>query len=135
MVKVTQRTVYEPLHELVGDKINPFFLEERHFKDSYSFPYNVSPLAFRNYNEEQIYAKMEEMGWEAPQDIDANTTNCLLNSFANIIHKERYGFHPYVFELAKLVREGYMGRETALKKLNEPECAHTVDEVKKKLNI
>jgi tRNA(Ile)-lysidine synthase TilS/MesJ len=135
MVKVMQKAAYEPLYEIAGYKVRPFFLEEKHFDGSYNFPINVSPHAFLDYDEDKIYAKMERIGWKIPQNIDANTTNCLLNSFANINHIERYGFHPYVFELAKLVREGYMEREAALKKLSEPECVQTVDEVRKKLNI
>jgi len=135
MVKIMQKAAYEPLHELVGDRVRPFFLEEKHFDGSYDFPYNVSPHAFLDYDEAKIYAKIEQIGWRAPQKIDANTTNCLLNSFANINHMERYGFHPYVFELAKLVREGYMERSTALEKLNEPENLKTVRTVKKKLGI
>jgi len=135
MVDVTQKAAYEPLHEVAGDRIDPFFLEPRHFDGTYDFPYNVSPLAFLDYNEEEIYAKMDRIGWRAPQNIDANTTNCLLNSFANKVHRDRYGFHPYVFELAKLVREGYMERSRALEKLDEPEIVDTVESVKEKLGL
>jgi tRNA(Ile)-lysidine synthase TilS/MesJ len=135
MVEVTQKAAYEPLFEIAGNKINPFFLEPGHFTGAYEFPYNVSPLAFLEYDETKIFAKMDRIGWRAPQNIDANTTNCLLNSFANKIHMDRYGFHPYVFELAKLVREGYMERSRALEKLNEPEIVDTVESVKKKLGV
>ena len=135
MTKVMQQTLYDPLYALAGDKIKPFFLEERHFSGTYDFPYNVSPLAFFDYNEEKIFQKIAELGWEAPSGIDANSTNCLINSFANILHKQQYGFHPYVFELAKMVREGYMERAKALEKLTEPENLQTVKLVKKKLKI
>jgi tRNA(Ile)-lysidine synthase TilS/MesJ len=135
MVEVTQKAAYDPLYEIAGDKIKPFFLEQKHFSDAYDFPYNVSPLAFLDYNEEEIYAKIDQIGWKAPKNIDANTTNCLLNSYANMIHRDRYGYHPYVFELAKLVREGYMERSHALEKLNEPEILETIDLVKKKLEL
>jgi len=66
--------------------------------------------------------------------VDANSTNCLLNSLANSVHQERHGFHPYAFEMAKLVREGYLDRRTALEKLNKAEDPATVDAVKKKLS-
>jgi tRNA(Ile)-lysidine synthase TilS/MesJ len=134
IIKVMQRGSFDPLYTLVGEDIRPYFLEEKHFDGSYNFPYNVSPLVFLDYNEEEILTEVSRLGWERPKDIDANTTNCLLNSFANVSHMERHGFHPYVFELAKLVREGYMEREEALKKLAEPENAQTVEAVREKLS-
>jgi predicted PP-loop superfamily ATPase len=135
IIRMMQKAVFDPLHELVGDDIRPYFLEEEHFKQEDRFPYNISPLAFLEYDEEKIYEKIFEMGWKVPQDIDANTTNCLLNSFANIVHKDRYGYHPYVFEMAKLVREGFLPREKALQKITEPENPKTVEMVRKKLGL
>ena len=79
--------------------------------------------------------QLEKFGWKAPEHIDANTTNCLLNSLANRIHKARFNFHPYAFELAKLVREGYLARDTALEKIEESEDAHTIRLVKDKLGL
>ena len=51
----------------------------------------------------------------------ANSTNCLLNSYANQIHRERYGFHPYVWEIANMVRCGAMTRTEGLDKVVAPE--------------
>jgi tRNA(Ile)-lysidine synthase TilS/MesJ len=135
MVKMMQKTIFESLHRLVGDEINQYFLEERHFKDSYSFPYNINPLAFLEYNEEKIYQKIYKLGWESPQETDANSTNCLLNSFANVIHKKQFNFHPYAFEMAKLVRENYVGREVALEKINKSESPETIEFVRQKMNM
>jgi tRNA(Ile)-lysidine synthase TilS/MesJ len=133
IVKMMQKSLYGPLHELVGDAINPYFLEEQHFTSTYSFPYNISPLVFLDYDEKVILEKVRKLGWRRPEGIDANTTNCLLNSYANIIHKKQYGYHPYAFEMAKLVREGYSDRSTALKKLTQPEDRTTIQSVKRKL--
>lgn len=135
MVKMMQNAIFEPLYMLVGDEIKPYFLEEAHFNGSYHFPYNISPLAFLEYSEEKIYQKISQLGWEAPQDTDANSTNCLINSFAIRIHKKQFNFHPYVFELAKLVREGYLNRDIALEKINKAEDTETVALVKNKLGI
>jgi tRNA(Ile)-lysidine synthase TilS/MesJ len=135
MLRVTQKAVLEPLERLVGNEIRPYFLEERHFKDFDYFPYNISPLAFLDYDEECILDEVSKLGWEAPKDVDANSTNCLLNSFANIVHKEQYGFHPYAFEMAKLVREGYLDRSVALQKISQPEDQRTVKRVKRKLGL
>ena len=132
-LRLSQKSLYDPLHKLVGSKINPYFLEEKNFEETYHFPYNISPLVFLDYDENQIVQKINEFGWEAPKDVDAHSTNCLLNSFANVVHKERHGYHPYVFELAKLVREGYLDRSVALQKLSQLENIKTVELVKRTL--
>jgi len=135
IIKMIQNALYKPLHELMGDDINPCFLEKKHIEKGYNFPYNISPLAFFGYDEDDILRKITKMGWKLPIDIDSNTTNCLLNSFANIVHKKKYGYHPYALEMTKLVREGYMERYAALEKLMEPENKKTVAAVKKKLGL
>jgi predicted PP-loop superfamily ATPase len=133
IVKMMQKSLYGPLYDLAGDDIDPYFLEKEHFKSSFYFPYNISPLAFLDYNEKKIIQKVRKLGWRKPQGMDAFTTNCLLNSYANVIHKKRYGYHPYAFEMAKLVREGYLDRSPALRKLIQPEDPATVRSVKNKL--
>ena len=135
MVKMTQKALFEPLHQIAGEDIRPYFLEEKHFGEHYHFPYNVHPLAFLDYSEEYIYQNISSLGWEAPKDVDANSTNCLLNSFANVVHTERFGFHPYAFELANLVREGYLNRSDGLEKLNQMENPQAVALAKEKLRI
>ena len=133
MVKKMQESLYEPLHRIAGDEIRPYFLEDKHFTGSYHFPFNIHPLAFLDYNEEKIYKIITGLGWKAPEDVYANTTNCLLNSFANNVHKQQFGFHPYAFELANLVREGYMSRTTAIERLNRQEDPHLIEIIGKKL--
>lgn len=135
MIKIMQKTILEPLQQIVGDKIKPYFLEEKHFNESYHFPYNINPLAFLEYNEEKIHQRISQLGWIAPQDTDANSTNCLLNSYANSIHKQQFNFHPYAFELAKLVREGHLNRDIALERINKIEDTETITLVEKKLGI
>jgi len=135
IIKMMQRTLFDPLYNIAGEEIKPYFLEPKHFKDSYFFPYNISPLSFLEYNEEKILKKIAQLGWQAPLDVDPHSTNCQLNSFANVIHKEKYGFHPYVFELAKLVREGYLDRSIALHKIASKENYHLVTLVKKRLSV
>ena len=100
---------------------------------SYRFPYYIHPLSFLDYNEEAIYQNISLLGWRQPEDVDANSTNCLLNSFANAIHKQTLGFHPYAYEMANLVREGYIDRDKALNKLNQQENPDIVESVKNKL--
>ena len=79
--------------------------------------------------------EVQELGWVNPKDTDANSTNCLLNSFAIDIHLQQFGFHPYAFEIAGLVREGYMTRENGLKKLATPCDPKIIQYVKQKLGL
>jgi len=135
LFKSTQEALRKPMVEAAGMGINRYFLKEEHFADPSIFPYNVSPLAFMEYDEHEIFKKIKTLGWVSPQEVDANSTNCLLNSFANRIHIDRYGFHPYAFEIAGLVRSGVMKREEGLKKLEESENTATTQEVKKRLGV
>lgn len=135
IVKMMQKSLYEPVYRVAGDAINPFFLEDRHFKSSYRFPCYVHPLAFLGYDEKEVYEKVARLGWKRPEDTDANSTNCLLNSLANVVHKQRLGFHPYSLEMANLVREGYLDRDKAMRRLNEPENPAIVAMVREKLAL
>lgn len=72
--------------------------------------------------------------WKAPDDTDANSTNCLLNSYANVLHIEQFGYHPYAFELANLVREGVMTRSEGLERLNNEDNSATIAFVKERLS-
>jgi hypothetical protein len=135
IVRVTQRQILEPLAELFPlDDLRPYFLEERHFAKPALFPYNVSPVAFApSYSEEMVIETVSHYGWSRPEGVDSNSTNCLLNSYAIRVHKERWQFHPYVFEVAKLVREGAMTRDDGIRKMNEAEPEATVKLVTKRL--
>jgi predicted PP-loop superfamily ATPase len=133
IVKMMQKSLYEPLYELAGHDIDPYFLEKEHLTDNIHFPYNVSPLVFLEYDEKKIIQRMTQLGWREPKGTDAFTTNCLLNSYASLVHLRRYGYHPYAFEMAKLVREGYLDRSSALKKLIHPVEPAAVRSTKNKL--
>jgi hypothetical protein len=127
--------MFDPLYAKLGDDIRPYFLHDGYFEASDRFPFNVHPLAFLDYDEEKIYERIRKLGWEPPTDTDPNSTNCLMNAFANQTHTRQFGFHPYAFELAGLVRMGIMSREEGLKRLNEPGNEVVIAEVKRKLGI
>ncbi len=135
LFKITQNALKTPMKKIVGEKINPYFLNDNQFKNEKDFPYNVSPLAFMEYNEYKILNKLKELEWYAPRGVDKNSTNCLLNSFANKIHIEQYGYHPYAFEIAEMVRAGIISREDGLKKINSPGNINTIKLAEKKLGI
>jgi tRNA(Ile)-lysidine synthase TilS/MesJ len=143
MIEQAQKALVKGLGVIMGDGLKPFVLQDHHFHllaagdgtNELSGFYNVHPLAFLAYDEEKIVGEIESLGWRAPQDTDANSTNCLLNGFANQVHLEQYGFHPYAFEIANLVRDGFMSREAGLAKLLEPADQQIVCQVKRKLGV
>jgi len=132
----TQEMYRKPMHEIVGDEINHYFISEEQFKNSKAFPWNINPLAFMDYNEQKILNKIPEFGWVSPKSLDSNTTNCLLNSFANNVHVKRHNFHPYAFEIAGMVRAGSMTRDEGMKKLyTKTDDQETIDNVMAKLML
>jgi tRNA(Ile)-lysidine synthase TilS/MesJ len=141
MIEKTQKVLVNSLAGVMADGLKPFLLEERHFRllDSRETAttslgyYNIHPLAFWAYDERKIKEEIRDLGWTDPEDTDANSTNCLLNCYATQVHLEKYGFHPYAFEIANLVREGFMSRETGLTKLSTPADKSIVEYVKNKL--
>jgi hypothetical protein len=143
MVEQAQGALIKNLQGIMGKDLKPFVLSDRHFHflDSdmgdggSSGMFNIHPLAFHGYDEQMIVDEIGLLGWQAPKDTDSNSTNCLLNGFANQVHLEKYGFHPYAHEIAGLVREGFMTREKGLAKLAEPSDEKIVAEVKTKLGI
>lgn len=116
-IKTAQQTTMKPLREVLGSEIDAYFLNDSHYADPERLPYNVHPLAWEKYSETMIIEEIRKMGWVAPRDTDSNSTNCLLNAYANDIHIKRYGFHPYVWEIANMVREGVMSREEGYNKI------------------
>ncbi len=119
MVRQSQKSICESLSKYTGDVTARYFLSEEHFKQEDKFPFNVNPLAFHEYVEEDIYACIKQYGWARPKDTDANSSNCLLNAYANQKHYERYKINPYAYEVAGLVRSGAIPRAEGLERLGE----------------
>lgn len=128
LIRQSQRLMEEAFERIVGDALRPYLLQEHHYQTlalaaarfGAEIPYHVHPLAFLDYSEETVLEGIRRLGWTAPGDTDANSSNCLLNAFANRVHLERHGFHPYAFEIAGLVRQGCMSRDEGLAKLMKP---------------
>ncbi len=136
IIEAMQAAGLGPLRSIGGDALRPYFIEEEQLREAGRRPfYSLSPLAFLDYDEKKIRRKITGLGWEEPAGLDANSTNCLLNSFANIVHENSYGYNPYAFELAALVREGYLERSEALERLRQPADEKTVRWVERKLGL
>ncbi len=133
LMKISQKAIYEPLHSIAGDEINPLFVTDQQFSQPDHFPWNVHPLAFLPYDEKKIIKRNKEIGWVKPDDVDPNSTNCLLNAYANNVHRKVYGFHPYVWEIANMVRQGVLSREEGLEKIEPPEDPDMVTLVQEQL--
>lgn len=116
-----RKKLYEPLAKCAGDDIYYYMmLTEDEYKKK-PFPYTINLLAAINYDESEIYSIINKYGWEKPSDVDANSTNCCLNSYGIVKHWEIYGFHPYENEMSILVRLGKLSREEALRRVEDHE--------------
>lgn len=135
LIRMAQETIRGPLRGVAGDGIDAYFLTEKEYADPARFPYNVHPLAWEIYNEGMIVEEISRYGWIAPRDTDSNSTNCLLNAFANDVHLKLYKFHPYVWEIANMVRDGVMSREEGYDKIYGRQDPHLIEAAKEKLGV
>jgi len=140
MMRQANSNLIHKLDSIMGGDLTPFLLQERHFRlfsleATHPGYHYLHPLAFYNYDESAMVQKIKTLGWINPSDTDSNSTNCLLNSFANQLHQETYGFHPYSLEIANLVRMGCTSRADGLAKLAKPADGRVVDHIKTKLGL
>ncbi len=134
--QITHRTVRDPLIKNAGREAAKYFLTDDDLKiDKSLWPINIHPLAFVDYNEEKIIEIIRGLGWEKPTYTDTNTTNCLMNALANYLHRKRFNFHPYAWEIAGIVRSGSMPREEGIEKTNQAEVMDMVRYGASKLGI
>ena len=134
MTLQAQNALLKSFPETLQDKIKHYYVPEEYFeiyKDR--FPQNIHPLAFFDYDEENIKKELHQMGWGDPKDTDTNSSNCLINAYANHCHIKRHGFHPYVWEIANMVRQGVMNREEGIEKIYTDQNEKMVEYAKQKL--
>ncbi len=136
LIRQNQKALISSLPDVLRAQVKSYFIPEEYYQ-SYKdrFPTNVHPLAFFDYDEEKIKAELESIGWKVPTNTDTNSTNCLLNAFANQCHLERLKFHPYVWEVANMVRQGVMSRAEGIEKIYCPQSSEMVDYARKKLEL
>lgn len=135
MILANQKQIQEPIVKNLGDEYKKYFIDPEWIEAQKEYvPYLAYPLVFSNYNEEEILDTIKSIGWKKPQDTDMNSTNCLLNSYANSIHARDYGYNPYSLEIASLVRKGFLSREEGLKRLSMPGEDSVINYVKNELD-
>ena len=116
-----------------GSEYDKYFLDYEFMRlNEDRFPYLYYPFVSNAYDEKNILEEIREIGWELPENTDGNSSNCLLNSYANQSHVERLGYHPYAFEISSMVRRGYMTREEGMKKLENVKNDSSYDLIKAK---
>jgi hypothetical protein len=136
LIQKNQEALKNALPLEIQESMEQFFIPENYYGTfEEQFPYNIHPLAFFDYNEEIIKRQLGDLGWQAPDDTDTNSTNCLLNAFANQAHIERHGFHPYVWEVANMVRQGVMSREEGKEKIYTEQNREMVKYAKERLDL
>jgi hypothetical protein len=136
LTRQTQKAFVSGLPTDLASVFASYLLPSTHY-DLYknTFPHNIHPLAFFDYDEEHIKGELESIGWTLPTNTDTNSTNCLLNAFANHCHIERHSFHPYVWEIANMVRQGVMARQEGIEKIYSPQNEEQVAYARKKLDL
>jgi hypothetical protein len=136
LIQQNQKAMKKALPLEIQESMEQFFIPESYYGTfAERFPYNIHPLAFFDYDEQNIKNELENLGWRAPDDTDTNSTNCLLNAFANQVHIDRHGFHPYVWEVANMVRQGVMSREEGKEKIYAEQNQEMVEYAKERLDL
>lgn len=80
----------------------------------------ISPHWFLPYTNE-TYSEMikKELNWrEISESYPKGSTNCRLNFASVYLSMKHYGYTHYHVEMSKLIRQGLLSREEALKKLD-----------------
>lgn len=96
----------------------------------------LSPHWFLPFNSE-VYVETikKELKWKLPKlSYPANSTNCYLNFIS--VHKamKDYGYTHYHVEMSKLIREGLLTREEALKSLEVNFSKELLNSIAEKLD-
>jgi len=136
MALQAQEALLNSFPESIRNKIISYYVPKTYFEIYKNrFPQNIHPLAFFDYNEKNIIKELQQIGWNEPKDTDTNSSNCLMNAFANHCHIERHGFHPYVWEIANMFRQGVMDREEGVEKIYSDQNIQMINYAKERLGI
>jgi len=136
LTRQNQAALKKALPSEIIRRMEQYFIPEIYYeKFKEGFPHNIHPLAFFDYDEEEIKAELDILGWELPTDTDTNSSNCLLNAFANQCHLKRHKFHPYVWEIANMVRQGVMDRDEGIKKIYTEQDQKMVEYARERLGL
>lgn len=132
----SQNIFTEAHKQFLGNDKNSYFMSNEMFQDSKTeMPYFVNPLLFNKYNYDKVTETIFKLGWKYPDNTDASSTNCLLNTLGNFIHEKKCGYNPYVQEISQLIRENILTREEGIEKLNKEVNSFVLESCLHKLGI
>jgi tRNA(Ile)-lysidine synthase TilS/MesJ len=135
---VWTRRLFEEQLEAMGVKERKLYLIDEKILQSSSPQTEVTiihPYLVWGYNKQKIREECIKLGWIEPDLKDRNSSNCLLNAFAIQNHLNKYHIHAYAFDLSALVRQGYMDRKEAMKKISARLSKSSIEEVQRTLHI
>ncbi|HOP62738.1 MAG TPA: hypothetical protein PK906_05150 [Spirochaetota bacterium] len=119
-LKESREAPLKRLREKAGEFVDSYLtLPDSLISEIDSYPHTINLLCLEKLTEEEIISSISEIGWIAPGDVDGCSSNCMLNSFSNMIHCRALGYNPYELELSHLIRKGLMTREEALAKISD----------------
>ena len=78
-------------------------------------------LALMKYNDGDIMRFIQSLGWVMSEDTDPNSSDCSVNALADCLFRERLGFLPYMWEVARSVRQSSTGRSERIARTTQPE--------------
>lgn len=134
--KMTQVAALKVAVDIGGQEMSQHFLpDELYAIPEDKWPWNVHPLAYEEYTEEMVLENIQDLGWRLPGDVDSNSTNCLLNAYANEAHIRTHKFHPYSWEIANMVRQRIMTRDEGLNKIYSPQHPKLVRYAEERLGL
>jgi hypothetical protein len=96
----------------------------------------LSPHWFLPFDSEAYVETIKkELKWKLPKlSYPANSTNCYLNFISVYNSMKNYGYTHYHVEMSKLIREGLLSREEALKNLEVNFSRELLNSIAGKLN-
>jgi hypothetical protein len=120
-----------------GDRSKLYFEIEKSLIEKYGFNSIsvINPMLTESVSEEQIINDISKLGWVKPKDTGLNSSNCQLNDLGIFLHHKKYGFNPYILEIAEQVRFGLMTKEKAKEKINAVPAVGEVTKQAEKIGI
>ncbi len=108
----------QKLRNKTGDFIDSYFtLPDTLTGKSTLYPHTLNLLCVEKLTEQEILSAVSTIGWVPPGDVDGCSSNCMLNSFSNMVHYKALGYNPYELELSHLIRKNLLTREEGLAKI------------------
>jgi len=136
LIRQNQSALKRAFPSDINGRMDRYFIPDFYYETLKGrFPHNIHPLAFFDYDEEQMRQQLNNLDWQSPTDTDTNSSNCLLNAFANHCHIQRHGYHPYAWEIANMVRQGVMDRDEGIEKIYTKQDRKMVDYAKERLGL